>query len=150
MQTSPISFAARGKGTSHVIFYFEKYVHRPSDLACVQKSPVSFVATKEIGDVCTQANPCQVSKQNCKQKAFPSGFSFELDTSDNMAAVIEASWCSCLLVILFGGTKAFGEEIYTNSWAVKVRGSPREAKRLAQTHGFSYDKHVRTLNTKVL
>ena len=67
-----------------------------------------------------------------------------------MAAVLAGVWCSCLLVILLGGTKSYGEEIYTNIWAVKVRGSPREAKRLAQTHGFSYDKHVRTLNTKVL
>ena len=25
-------------------------------IACVQTSPISFVATKEIGDVCTQAN----------------------------------------------------------------------------------------------
>ena len=24
-------------------------------IACVQTSPISFVATKEIGDVCTQA-----------------------------------------------------------------------------------------------
>ena len=25
------------------------------EIACVQTSPISFVATKEIGDVCTQA-----------------------------------------------------------------------------------------------
>ena len=29
--------------------------HVIEKLACVQTSPISFVATKEIGDVCTQA-----------------------------------------------------------------------------------------------
>ena len=32
----------------------------PQSLACVQTSPISFVATKEIGDVCTQATQSPV------------------------------------------------------------------------------------------
>ena len=34
----------------------------PQSLACVQTSPISFVATKEIGDVCTQATQSPVGR----------------------------------------------------------------------------------------
>ena len=52
-------------------------------------------------------------------------------------------WRSLLLIMLFSGSKTFGHEIYTNIWAVKVRGRPLEAKQLAMKHGFFYAKHVR-------
>ena len=43
---------------------YERYAHK--SLACVQTSPISFIAIKEIGDVCTQANksPIYVSLIN--------------------------------------------------------------------------------------
>ena len=47
-----------------------------------------------------------------------------------------------LWAIFFSGTEIFAKEMYINIWAVKVRGSPQEAKQLALKHGFSYDKHV--------
>ena len=56
--------------------------------------------------------------------------------------------CSILWVIFLGGTKSFAEDIYTNIWAVKVRGSLQEAKQLALRHGFTYDKHVSYLIIK--
>ena len=34
----------------------------PQSLACVQTSPISFVATKEIGDVCTQTTQSPVGR----------------------------------------------------------------------------------------
>ena len=34
------------------------------------------------------------------------------------------------------------EDIYTNIWAVKVRGSQQEAKQLANKLGFQYNKYV--------
>ncbi|KAL9963153.1 hypothetical protein ACROYT_G032328 [Oculina patagonica] len=36
----------------------------------------------------------------------------------------------------------FAKEIYTNDWAVKVRGGQQEAVKLALKYGFSYDKQV--------
>ena len=56
--------------------------------------------------------------------------------------------CSILWVIFLGGTEIFAENIYTNIWAVKVRGSLQEAKQLALRHGFTYDKHVSYFITK--
>ena len=56
------------------------------------------------------------------------------------------AWFSCaiLLLIFFWGNEIFAQEIFTNAWAVKVRGSFREAEELAVKYGFSYHKHVRT------
>ena len=34
----------------------------PQSLACVQTSPISFVATKEIGNVCTQTTQSPVGR----------------------------------------------------------------------------------------
>ena len=34
----------------------------PQSLACVQTSPISFFATKQIGDVCTQATQSPVGR----------------------------------------------------------------------------------------
>ena len=42
----------------------------------------------------------------------------------------------------FFGTYVCAKDIYTNVWAVKVRGSQQEAEELAIKHGFSYDRHV--------
>lgn len=49
---------------------------------------------------------------------------------------------SVLLLIFFCGIDIFAKEIYTNIWAVKVRGSQQEAEELAIKYGFSYDRHV--------
>lgn len=46
----------------------------------------------------------------------------------------------CLLILL--GSESFANDIYTNIWAVKVRGSVLEAKELAEKNGFLYDKHL--------
>ena len=51
-------------------------------------------------------------------------------------------FCSPLFIILFFGTYVCAKDIYTNVWAVKVRGSQQEAEELAIKHGFSYDRHV--------
>ena len=40
------------------------------------------------------------------------------------------------------GTVDSTQDVYRNIWAVKVRGSLRDAKRLSFKHGFVYDKHV--------
>lgn len=50
--------------------------------------------------------------------------------------------CSTLALIFFCGADIFAKEIYTNIWAVKVRGSQQEAEELAIKYGFSYDRHV--------
>lgn len=49
-----------------------------------------------------------------------------------------------LFLILFFVTNTFANEIYTNVWAVKIRGGRREVEKVALKHGFSYDKHVST------
>lgn len=49
---------------------------------------------------------------------------------------------SILSMIFLGGDAVFAEEIFTNVWAVKVRGSRREAVELAVKYGLSYDEHV--------
>ena len=50
---------------------------------------------------------------------------------------------SCVLfIILYCGNGVIVDAIFTNLWAVKVRGSQQEAEELAHRHGFSYDKHV--------
>ena len=50
---------------------------------------------------------------------------------------------SCVLfIILYCGNGVIADAIFTNLWAVKVRGSQQEAEELAHRHGFSYDKHV--------
>ena len=51
-----------------------------------------------------------------------------------------ARFLPCLLFLL--GSESFANDIYTNIWAVKVRGSVLEAKELAEKNGFLYDKHV--------
>ena len=50
--------------------------------------------------------------------------------------------CFILLIIFFSGNEIFAEEIYTDVWAVKVRGSQQEAVELAIKCGLSYDEHV--------
>lgn len=59
-----------------------------------------------------------------------------------MAMAQAAIFTSLLGVIFFIGTGNSVEDIYTNIWAVKVRGSQQEAKQLANKLGFQYDKHV--------
>ena len=58
--------------------------------------------------------------------------------SKGMAGIL----CSVLWLIFVSGTEIFAEDVYTDSWAVKVLGSLQEAKQLALKHGFTYDKHV--------
>lgn len=57
-----------------------------------------------------------------------------------MAEPSGLSWCS--LFIFFTWATILAEGIYTNTWAVKIRGSQEEARQLADKQGFSYDKHV--------
>ena len=59
---------------------------------------------------------------------------------------VAMAWFSCsfLLVIFFFETDIFANEIYTNVWAVKIRGSQREVEELAIKHGFIYDRKVST------
>ena len=52
--------------------------------------------------------------------------------------------CSFLLVIFFFDTNISASEIYTNVWAVKIRGNQREVEELARKYGFRYDSHVST------
>lgn len=52
-------------------------------------------------------------------------------------------FCSILWIIFFSGNAISAKEIYTNVWAVKVRGSQQEAVELAVKYGLSYDEHVR-------
>lgn len=54
--------------------------------------------------------------------------------------------CSILWIIFFSGNASFAKEIYTNVWAVKVRGSQQEAVELAVKYGLSYDEHVSDSN----
>ena len=49
--------------------------------------------------------------------------------------------CSILL-LFFIGNQIFAMDIFTNIWAVKVRGGVQEAKKLALKHGLSYERHV--------
>lgn len=51
------------------------------------------------------------------------------------------------LLLFFSGTGIFATDIYTNVWAVKVRGSIQQAKQLALKHGFSYERHVSCFST---
>ena len=41
------------------------------------------------------------------------------------------------------GTVDSAQQKYRNIWAVKVRGSLQDAKKLSFKHGLVYDKHVR-------
>ncbi|KAJ7361877.1 hypothetical protein OS493_014522 [Desmophyllum pertusum] len=50
--------------------------------------------------------------------------------------------CSILLIIFLCGTEILAREIYTNVWAVKVRGSRQEVEEIALKYGFSYDTHL--------
>lgn len=67
-----------------------------------------------------------------------------------MAIAQAAILTSVLGVILSIRTGNSVEDIYTNIWAVKVRGSLREAEQLANKLGFLYDKHVSSSITVVL
>lgn len=50
---------------------------------------------------------------------------------------------SCVLfIILYCGNGVIADAIFTNLWAVKVRGSQQEAEELAHKYGFSYNKNV--------
>lgn len=49
---------------------------------------------------------------------------------------------SILWIIFFRGNAIFAKEIYTNIWAVRVRGSQQEAMALAIKYGLSYDEQV--------
>ena len=60
----------------------------------------------------------------------------------SMAEVMAGFSCSILLIIFFCGTEIFARQIYTNVWAVKVRGSRQEVEEIALKYGFSYDTHV--------
>ena len=51
---------------------------------------------------------------------------------------------SLLFLMFFFVTNTFANEIYTNVWAVKIRGGQREVEKVALKHGFYYDKHVST------
>ena len=51
-------------------------------------------------------------------------------------------FCSILWIIFFSGNEIFAREIYTNVWAVKVRGIQQEAVELAVKYGLSYEEHV--------
>lgn len=73
----------------------------------------------------------QVTQQNVVNRLVSNGGS--------VMAVIS---CSFLLIIFFSGNEISAKEIYTNLWAVKVRGSQQEAVELAVKYGFSYDEHV--------
>ena len=75
----------------------------------------------------------QVYQQNVVNRPVSNGGS--------VMAVIHVS-CSFLLIIFFCGNEISAKEIYTNLWAVKVRGSQQEAVELAVKYGFSYDEHV--------
>ena len=59
-----------------------------------------------------------------------------------MAMAQEGIFTSLLGVLFFIGAGNSVEDIYTNIWAVKVRGSQQEAKQLANKLGFQYYKHV--------
>lgn len=47
-----------------------------------------------------------------------------------------------LLVLFFSVTGIFASEIYTNVWAVKIRGNQREVEEVALQYGFLFDSHV--------
>ena len=51
---------------------------------------------------------------------------------------------SVLLLIFFSVSDVFANEIYTNVWAVKIRGGQREVENLVFKYGFVYDRHVST------
>lgn len=59
-----------------------------------------------------------------------------------MAPIVFRPFCFVLFIILYCGNGVIADAIFTNLWAVKVRGSQQEAEKLAHRHGFSYDKHV--------
>ena len=61
-----------------------------------------------------------------------------------MAEPSGESWCYLLILclIFFTGATILAEDIYTNTWVVKIRGSQQEAKQLANKQGFCYDKRV--------
>ena len=46
------------------------------------------------------------------------------------------------MIIFFFRTTVASENLYSNVWAVKVKGSQQEVEELAQRYGFSYDRHV--------
>lgn len=50
-------------------------------------------------------------------------------------------FCSFLMLVSIQ-TEIFAADIYSNIWAVKVRGSVQEARQLAAKHGFIYGRHV--------
>jgi len=50
-------------------------------------------------------------------------------------------FCSFLILVSIQ-TEIFAADIYSNIWAVKVRGSVQEARQLAAKHGFIYGRHV--------
>lgn len=64
-----------------------------------------------------------------------------------MADAKARALCYFLWLIFFLGTESFAQDMYTNVWAVKVRGSQQEAEQLVLKLGFSYETHVSTLNS---
>ena len=62
--------------------------------------------------------------------------------TSNGGSVMAVVFCSILWIIFFTENAIFAKEIYTNVWAVKVRGSQQEAVELAGKYGLSYDEHV--------
>ncbi|CAH3150835.1 unnamed protein product [Pocillopora meandrina] len=61
--------------------------------------------------------------------------------SSSTPSIVSRFFC-VLFIILYYGNGVISDAIFTNLWAVKVRGSQQEAEELAHRHGFSYDKHV--------
>ena len=64
------------------------------------------------------------------------------EVSISMAVAKTQILSSFFWIIYLIGTVDSAQDIYRNIWAVKVRGSVKDAKQLSFKHGFVYDKHV--------
>lgn len=60
----------------------------------------------------------------------------------SISSIVGKSSCVLFIILLYCGNSVIADAIFTNSWAVKVRGSQQVAEKLAHKYGFSYDKHV--------
>ncbi|XP_022786340.1 neuroendocrine convertase 2-like [Stylophora pistillata] len=60
----------------------------------------------------------------------------------SISPIVGESSCVLFIMMLYCGNSVIADAIFTNSWAVKVRGSQQVAEMLAHKYGFSYDKHV--------
>ena len=59
-----------------------------------------------------------------------------------MAPIVFRPFCFVLFIILYCGNGVIADAIFTNLWAVKVRGSQQECEGLVENHGLSFYKHV--------